>query len=180
MKEQELIKSAIKQNRSAQTALYRKYKSGWFMICLRYNRNRFDAEDCLQTALMSIFSNLHQFDPDKGAFKHWSDRIVVNACLRFLQRQDRFQYSDSMEDYLPVLPEQNVEGRPVSTEYLLALVQKLPAGYRSIFNLYVLEGYNHQEIAQIMSISVGTSKSQLAKAKRMLRNQLEAELKAAS
>ncbi len=150
------------------------------MICLRYNRNRFDAEDCLQTALMSIFSNLTQFDSEKGAFKHWSDRIVVNTCLRFLQRQDRFQYSDTMEDYLPVLPEQVPEGQPITTEYLLSMVQKLPTGYRSIFNLYVLEGYSHQEIAQIMSISVGTSKSQLAKAKRMLRKQLEAELKAAS
>ena len=147
------------------------------MICLRYNKNRYDAEDCLQSALVSIFSNLEQFDAEKGSFKSWSHRIVVNANLQFLKKQKLRMHNDLEDEYLLCTQENDEQEFALSTEKMVKLVQQLPAGYRSIFNLYVVEGYSHAEIAQILDISIGTSKSQLAKAKKMLRRQVEVVLK---
>jgi len=153
------------------------YKRSWFTICLRYNNNRFDAEDCLQTALVRIFSKLRQFDESKGSFKNWSNRIVVNANIAFLKRQRALNITDLDDDVLVYDDIQIDKENMISSENLIKVVQQLPVGYRSIFNLYVLEGFNHKEISDLLNISIGTSKSQLARAKKLLRNQLEELLK---
>lgn len=172
MSEARLIKAAKKHNRDAQAALYTTYQKHWFMICLRYNNHRADAEDCLQNGLVKIFSNLNQFDPDKGKFKDWSSKIIVNENLAFLRHRQKARSSEISDDYLLEdfqLPETNT----LSQENLTRLIQRLPDGYRTVFNLYVLEGYDHNEIASILDISVGTSKSQLHKARKLLQKQLE-------
>jgi len=152
MQIKDLISKAKKQDATAQMELYRHFKAYWYAICLRYNGNRFDADDCLQNSLINIFSKLGQFDVNKGDFKSWSAQVVVNDNLMFHLAEDT---------------------SIISSENLTKLIQGLPNGYRAVFNLYVLEGYTHNEISSILDISVGTSKSQLSKARKLLQHQLE-------
>jgi RNA polymerase sigma factor (sigma-70 family) len=173
MNEVQLINRAIKNNRTAQTELYGVYKSLWFSICLRYMRDRNEASDVLQEALIKIFTRMKQFDSNKGHFKSWSCRIVVNENLMFLRKQiPSFQAEELNEELLL----QEVSETPIdrlSAEELTKLICALPEGYRTVFNLYVLDGYNHKEIAEMLGISEGTSKSQLFKARKLLQKELE-------
>ncbi len=173
MEVKELISRAKKQDSKAQMELYRTYKSYWYTICLRYNRNTFDADDCLQNALINIFSKLSQFDENRGNFKSWSSQIVVNDNLMFLRKKKQNFQSFELEDDKFVVEEVSEESSIISSENLTKLIQALPSGYRTVFNLYVMEGYSHVEISEILEISVGTSKSQLSKARKLLQHQLE-------
>ena len=173
MTEKQIISRAKKRDRKAQTALYSTYQHKWYAICLRYNKNQADAMDVLQNALINIFSKIDQFDEKRGNFKAWSNQIVVNENLMFLRKRvASFKVDEIHEDY-------QVEDRSesaldvLSAEELNKMVQRLPDGYRIVFNLYVIEGYNHKEIGERLGISPGTSKSQLFKAKKMLQKKLE-------
>ena len=173
MQFKELISKAKKQDAAAQMELYKHFKSYWYAICLRYNGNRFDADDCLQNSLINIFSKLNQFDVNRGDFKSWSAQVVVNDNLMFLRKKknnfEAFDLDMEIEDVTEISNESSI----ISSENLTKLIQALPDGYRTVFNLYVLEGYTHKEIASILNISVGTSKSQLSKARKLLQHQLE-------
>lgn len=173
MQVKELISLAKKKDAKAQMELYRHFKAYWYAICLRYNGNSFDADDCLQNSLINIFSKLEQFDVNRGNFKSWSAQVVVNDNLMFLRKKklnfETFDLDMEIADVDTISEESSV----ISSENLTKLVQALPDGYRTVFNLYVLEGYTHKEIASILSISVGTSKSQLSKARKLLQHQLE-------
>lgn len=172
----DLDKSIITQCRkgdvNAQKALYDFYRHRWFTICLRYLVRREDALDVLQDSLVNIYTKMDQFDDAKGNFQSWSCKIVVNQCIMFqrkywnkpevaginLELVDRGEYS---------LAESNL-----SLEEITKLIQTLPLGYRLVFNLHILDGYSHQEIADKLGINVGTSKSQLFKAKAILKKKL--------
>ena len=173
MELKQLISLAKKQDSKAQMELYKTYKSYWYTICLRYNRNTFDADDCLQNAMINVFSKLNQFNEDRGNFKSWSAQIVVNDNLMFLRKKKQNFQSFELEDDRFVVEEVSEESSIVSSENLTKLIQALPSGYRTVFNLYVIEGYSHVEISEILEISVGTSKSQLSKARKLLQHQLE-------
>ena len=173
MQIKELISQAKKQNSKAQMELYKTFKSYWYTICLRYNRNGFDADDCLQNALINIFSKLNQFDQDRGDFKSWSAQIVVNDNLMFLRKKKQNFQTFDLEDEKHVVEPVSEESSVISSENLTKLIQALPDGYRTVFNLYVIEGYTHAEISEILEISIGTSKSQLSKARKLLQHQLE-------
>ena len=168
-----LISKAKKNQRKAQSELYNRFGHLWYSICLRYQNSEEDAQDALQNALIKVYSNLDRFDEHKGSFKSWSAKIVVNENLMFLRKkkddflniadqseQNYLDYQESAEDIL-------------SAKELTQMIQALPDGYRTIFNLYVIEGYSHEEIAGQLGISEGTSKSQLYKAKKYLREKLE-------
>ena len=152
--------------------LYQRYQRPWFRLCLRYGRNRNEAEDILQEGLLLVFKDLQQFDARRGEFIHWSNRIMVHAALRYLKKH---QWQQSFDD-LKIAQVQAEVGPSIldklSAKELTRVIQQLPAGYRLIFNMYVMEGYSHPEIASMLHISVGTSKSQLAKAKKLLRQKL--------
>ena len=173
MQVRQLILKAKKKDAKAQMELYTHFKAYWYAICLRYNGNRFDADDCLQNSLINIFSKLDQFDVKRGDFKSWSAQVVVNDNLMFLRKKknnfEAFDLEMDVEDVEPISEESSI----ISSENLTKLIQALPDGYRTVFNLYVLEGYTHNEIASILNISVGTSKSQLSKARKLLQHQLE-------
>jgi len=172
MLEDLIISKAKEGDRVAQKQLYVKYKRGWFSICLRYNNNRADAEDVLQNALVKIFSKMDQFDHNKAKFITWSSKIVVNENLQFLKQKMKFQnFDDLSTSFLVEEPEK--EMNRFDSEEITAMIQKLPIGYRTVFNLYILEGYTHQEISEILNITIGTSKSQLSKSKQMLRKKIE-------
>lgn len=160
-------------NSDAQRELYDQCKNYWFSICLRYLKSREDASDVLQNALVKIFSKLNQFDDRKGSFTSWSSRIVVNESIMYQRKH--WKYKDTSDVSLEVV---NLSGDPavyshLEMEDLTNLIQQLPTGYRIVFNMFVIEGYSHIEIAEKLSISVGTSKSQLFKAKAILKEKIK-------
>ena len=171
--EYKIIRKCLKHNARAQRHLYEKHKVKWFMICLRYAHNRSEAEDMLQEGLISVFKDLRQFDPDKAAFSSWSNKVMVNAALQHLRKWKKLDFNRNVADYEEKLTHSGDVFDKLSAKELTAFVQDLPDGYRVVFNLYVIEGYKHKEIAEMLSISESTSKTQLLKAKKMLRSRLE-------
>jgi len=173
MTEVELLKRVKRKERSAQQELYNSYKSHWYMVCLRYNKSREDAMDVLQNALVNIFSKLYQFDEKKGDFKSWSSKIVVNENLMFLRKKTKSIRTEEMTSNDIYKTTEDSEPEALSSEELTRMIQTLPEGYRMVFNLYVMDGYTHVEISEILNISIGTSKSQLSKARKFLQQKLE-------
>lgn len=163
----------MKGNARAQRILYNQHKVKWFMICLRYAQNRAEAEDMLQEGLIGVFNNLKQYDHEKASFSAWSNKIMVNAALQYLRKWKNLNFNRDIDDYTDQLSYAEDVFESLGAKELTSMVQKLPDGYRIVFNLYVVEGYKHKEIAEKLSISESTSKTQLLKAKKMLRTQLE-------
>ena len=142
------------------------------MICLRYAPNKGEAEDMLQEGLISVFNKLKQYDPRRATFSAWSNKVMVNAALQYLRKWKNLNLNQSIDDYEEQFAENDDIVDTLSAKELNSFVQKLPDGYRVVFNLYVMEGYKHREIADLLSISENTSKTQLFKAKKMLSNQI--------
>lgn len=171
--EAKLIRKCKQNNASAQRTLYDKYRVKWFMICLRYAADRHDAEDMMQEGLISIFREIRQYDPDRASFTAWSNKVMVNAALQHLRKWKKLKFNENIDDHDVVMSQKEDVYGKIGAKELTAMVQQLPDGYRAVFNLYVMEGYKHREIAEMLSISENTSKTQLMKAKNMLRSQLE-------
>ena len=163
----------MRNNAQAQRALYDMHKTKWFMICLRYAPNKAEAEDMLQEGLISVFKEIRQYDSNKATFSAWSNKVMVNASLQYLRKWKKLNFNQHIDDYEDQLSQGDGVIENIGAKELNSFVQNLPDGYRIVFNLYVMEGYKHREIAEMLSISENTSKSQLLKAKKMLRNQLE-------
>ena len=171
--ESKLIKKCLRNNAKAQRALYDLHKVKWFMICLRYAPNKMEAEDMLQEGLISVFKELKQYDPKRATFSAWSNKVIVNAALQYLRKWKNLNLNQSIDDYEEHFAHNEDVVDTLSAKELNSFVQNLPDGYRVVFNLYVMEGYKHREIAEILSISENTSKTQLLKAKKMLGNQIK-------
>ena len=168
-----LIKRCLKNDSSAQRALYEMHKRSWFMTCLRYGKTKMEAEDIFQNGLVSVFKDIHQFDISKSKFTTWSNRIMVNAALQFLRKWQRIDKLAVDVDFgLDQVVQEDIYDI-LSAKELIKLVQNLPDGYRVVFNMFVIEGYKHREIADELKISVNTSKSQLFKAKQFLKKEVE-------
>lgn len=168
--EEELIQACLKGDRKAQKDLYTRYASKMMGVCVRYIKNRDDAEDVLISAFMKIFEKLHTFQME-GSFEGWIRRIMVNDCLMWI-RKNKYMYVEVDADQAPADPNLTVLENHLHEEELLAMIQQLPEGYRTVFNLYVIEGYSHKEIADLLSINENTSKSQLSRARVYLQKQL--------
>ena len=171
-----IIKLCIRGDEKAQRELYLGYRTKWYMMAMRYGKNKQQADDILQEGLIQVFNSLHLFDERKGNFGTWSTRILIYAALKFLKKynwEDSFKNIEEALDY-----EDNQESifEKLAAKELTVLIQQLPLGYRLVFNLYVMEGYAHREIAEELGISEGTSKSQLSKARKQLRAKLESHL----
>jgi len=147
---------------------YGKYSKWFFLTCLRYVNSKEDAQDLLQDSFIAIHRDLHQFDHTKGQLKYWCRKVVVNVCLQYLRKKSVLKDFDELEETIDVMVEESSAIDNLSVKELLNYVVQLPKGYRTIFNLYVIDGYNHKEIAQLLGISANTSKTQLMKARRML------------
>lgn len=168
-----IINQSKKGDASAQRRLYELFRTPWFMICQRYLRSRDDALDVMQNALVRIYTKLDSFDPALGTFKAWSSRVMVNECIMHL-RKKHLEFESLDEGSFDVFAdEQENPVQKLSAEELTKMIQKLPDGYRLVFNLNVIEGYTHKEIAEMLGITEGTSKSQLYKAKNLLKKQIE-------
>ena len=172
MSQDELINNCKKQNRKAQEELYRKYASVLFGLCLKYSNNRTEAEDNLHDAFMTIYDKIGQFN-NKGSFEGWMKRITVNTVLQKYRKQRHLDVvSENYSEEEAVL---EAEVADISLSRLLGYIQELPNKYRMTFNLYVLDGYSHKEISEMLGTSTGTSKSNLARARMILKEKIEKE-----
>ncbi len=167
--DQELVQGVLRGSTAHQSALYRMYCVPMFRVVLRYARDRAEAEDMLQDGFIKVFNDMRQFRGE-GALGGWIRRIMINSALSHLRKKRDFLVETP--DFLPFENKLRTDEDIVSNmdaERLMKLLQKLPPGYRAVFNLYAIEGYTHEEIAGELGISVGTSKSQLFKARDQLR-----------
>lgn len=160
----------------AQRTLYEQYRTAWYMIALRYGKNKSQAEDMFQEGLINIFKNLKQYDDSKSAFITWSTRVLINASLSFLKKNNWANMMNDIDEGPDFDDNSETVYSKIAAKELTDMIQLLPVGYRMVFNMYVIEGYTHREIAQVLGISEGTSKSQLSKAKKKLQTQLENQL----
>ncbi len=176
MIDKEIINQVKRNDRKAQEQLYATYKTTWFMICLRYHKNRADALDALQNALVNIYTKINQFNGEKGSFKAWSSRIVINENLMLLRKKVASFEVQNLPEGFEMKDQQETPLDKLSAKELTTLIQKLPDGYRTVFNLYVMEGKSHAEIATLLNINEGTSKSQLSKARKFLQQRIELSL----
>jgi RNA polymerase sigma factor (sigma-70 family) len=170
-----IIEGCVAGKRSAQSALYRKYAAVMLAICLRYAQNRDEAEDILQEAFLKIFHNIASYRKE-GSFEGWMKRIMINHALNYYRRNRKLPFLEDIgsinETEIMEKEDQSAMHAPVSAEKLTALIQLLPPGYRMVFNMYVFEEYSHKEICEELGISESTSKTQLLKARRMLRKKI--------
>lgn len=166
--EKDLIQDCIKGKSRAQEHLYKQYAPKFYSVCRRYIKAQENAEECLSNGFIKIFDKIESKN-EESSLEGWMRTIVVNECLQFIRKQKNdFLYLDdlSKEPYKEET-EFNYE-----SETVFDAIRQLPSGYRTIFNLYAIENYKHIEIAEKLNISVGTSKSQYSKAKKMLQNML--------
>lgn len=170
VEEKNLISACLRQERSAQKALYDRYAPDMLGVCKRYIRQPLDAEDVLIEAFFKVFSNLEAFKGE-GSFAGWIRRIVVNEALMFLRRRHALQDAVDIEGQFLLSTPASIHDE-LNARDLLALLDQLPPGCRTVFNLYVIEGFKHREIADMLGISINTSKSQLILAKQRLREML--------
>ena len=168
----ELILKCKQQDVQAQGALYKQYSNVLFSICLRYSPNYTEAEDNLQDAFMTIFAKIEQFK-DKGSFEGWMKRITVNTVLQKYRKQKVFNIKEEANIEQPDDEDVVVESE-VPLDFMLKIIQELPDRYRLVFSMYVLDGYSHKEVAEMLGISDGTSKSNLARARAILKTKIEA------
>jgi RNA polymerase sigma factor (sigma-70 family) len=169
-----LIRGCINGHESYRYELYRRYAGKMLPVCKRYAGNREEAEDYLQEAFIKVFDKLDTFQFN-GSLEGWVRRVVVHTCLNHLR--SRKLYLDIPED-APYQDHHTPDAiHDMSEQELLQLVQSLPSGYRTVFNMYAIDGYDHAEIAEVLGINEGTSRSQLAKARMWLRNAIEKKTK---
>lgn len=163
-----IIKGCIEQDTQSQAQLYQLYAGKLFAVCLKYSKNYAEAQDNLQEGFLLIFEKIAQYS-HKGSFDGWAKRLMINYIL---QQYRKTVFLELVND---VVDDTNVEidDDNVSLEFLLKLVQELPDRYRLVFNLYVLDDYSHKDIAEMLDISIGTSKSNLARAKTILKNKID-------
>ncbi|MEM1134322.1 MAG: RNA polymerase sigma factor [Bacteroidota bacterium] len=168
--EKELIKGCSKHNRKAQQLLYDTYCKKMFAVCIRYCRKAEDAEDILQEAFVKVFNNISSFRKESSLY-FWIKKIVINTALNY-QRSKLYLYPMVDVNELHYLAEKDMIMTNIQHKDLIKMLQNLPDGCRIIFNLYAIEGFQHKEIAEMLEISIGTSKSQYSRAKFLLKEKI--------
>ena len=170
--ENHIIKGCIDKKRDCQKQLYDALAGKMLFVCFRYCKNRDDAEDVLQEAFIKVFKHIHTFKFE-GSFEGWVRRIIVNTAINFITLQKQKHLFDDIDHLSVQIESESIDAiDQINEKDLLKLLALLPDGYRTVFNLYAIEGYSHKEIAEMLQITEGTSKSQLSKAKAQLKNLL--------
>ena len=165
----QLIQKCKRNDTKAQSELYKLDSSKLFAICLKYSKNYAEAQDNLHDAFMTIFKKIDQFKHN-GSFEGWVKRITINTALQRYRVKGHLEIvSEELIKDVSVV----VENDDISIDFLLGIIQELPDRYRLVFNLYVLDGYSHKEIAKMLDITTGTTKSNLARARVILRKKIE-------
>jgi len=168
----QIVKDCLKRKPEAQRMLYQHFAPTMLGVCFRYTKSMNDAEEVLQIGFIKVFERLHQFK-EEGELAGWIRKIMVNAALNYLKTNQRYRYDLSFEEMpLHLVSTENPEMNLRAKE-LAELIRQLPTGFQTIFNLYAVEGYKHKEIAAILGISEGTSRSQYARARMILTEWIE-------
>lgn len=162
-----MIEQAKEGDRRAQKAIYDALANKMYALCIRYMGDRETAEDVLQDGFVTLFAKLDTYTGD-GSFEGWARKIFVNTALMSLRKNDVLKESDDLEDARSVTTEAPSAVQDIGYKELCKMVSELPAGFRTVFNMYVVEGYSHQDIADALGISVNTSRSQLLRARAIL------------
>ena len=163
-----LIQRCAKNDRKAQAEVYQLFSGKLFALCLKYSKNYAEAQDNLQDGFITIFNKIGQYN-FKGSFEGWMKRIVINTALQKYRTKSMLSLvTEEIPDEITV----EIDEETVSLDFLLSIIQQLPNRYRMVFNLYVLDGYSHKEIAKKLTITEGTSKSNLSRARLILREKL--------
>ena len=167
MTEEAILQGCLKNDAAAQRELYNKYSPKMLAVCYRFAHNREDAEDMLQEGFIKVFLQMHTFE-NRGAFEGWIRRIIVHTCINILKRNKKF--NDSVDIIHATGLQVREESVPsiIQAKQVVECIRILPMGYRTVLNLYAVEGYSHREIAKMLDIEESTSRSQYTRAKAML------------
>ena len=167
-----LIESCIKGDRKAQKVLYDHLAPRMFPLCIRYMGDRELAEDILQDGFITLFTRLDSYKGD-GSFEGWARKIFVTTALMSLRKKDVLKMSDDLEAARGMKSEVSTQIQNIGYKDLMKLVAQLPPGFRTVFNMYAIEGYSHKEISEILGISESTSRTQLSRARTWLQNKIK-------
>ena len=167
MTEEAILQGCLHNEPGAQRELYQKYSSKMLSVCYRFAHNREDAEDMLQEGFIKVFSQIHTFQ-NKGAFEGWIRRIVVHTCINHLKKNKKFNESVDIIHATSVQVREESVPSIVQAKQVVECIRILPIGYRTVLNLYAIEGYSHKEISDMLDIEESTSRSQYTRAKQML------------
>ena len=167
MTEEAILQGCLKNNAASQKALYEKYSAKMLVVCYRYAHNREDAEDMLQEGLIKVFSQIHTFE-SRGALEGWIRRIVVHTCINILKKNKRFNESVDLIHASSLQVREESIPSIIQAKEVVECIRILPIGYRTVLNLYAIEGFSHKEISSMLDIEESTSRSQYTRAKAML------------
>ena len=171
----EIIEGCVKSDRKCQQIIYEKFYGKMLGACMRYSKNREEAKDILQEGFLKVFMNIKQY-AGTGSFEGWVRKVMINTAIDFIRKDKHtIQYTDS--DYIEanaeeIMEKENNEYSIIKANEIMEAVQQLPAAYRTVFNMFVVDGFSHKEIAEQLGISIGTSKSNLSRAKIHLKKTL--------
>lgn len=167
MSEEELLQGCLQNSAAAQRELYYRFSGKMLSVCYRYGQNREDAEDMLQEGFIKVFSQIHTFQ-NRGALEGWIRRITVHTCINILKKNKRFNESVDIIHANTVPVDEDVIPSIMQAKEVVECIRLLPIGYRTVLNLYAIEGYSHREIANMLDVEESTSRSQYTRAKAML------------
>lgn len=173
--ERKMVNGCLKGDKLAQKELYQFYSGKMYAVCSRYSQNADQAKDFLQEGFIRVFQNLKSFKGE-GSFEGWVRRVMINCCLEALRKPDNKRVFEELENHeasLSYVPDLS----KLDAQFILSKIQELAPGYRAVLNLYLIEGYHHTEIAEMLGISENTSKSQLSRARKILQALLSDELR---
>ncbi|HVW96568.1 MAG TPA: sigma-70 family RNA polymerase sigma factor [Mucilaginibacter sp.] len=168
----ELIKRCKSRERKAQELLYKQFASKMLGVCLRYAADRMEAEDMLQNGFIKVFGKIEDYRGE-GSFEGWIRRIMVHSSIEYYRKHHKMMQLVDIDDAAGQASTEALATSKLAAEDLMALVQQLAPGYRIVFNLYAIEGYSHKEIAEMTGITEGASKSQLSRARSVLKEQVK-------
>jgi len=167
MTEEAILLGCLKNNATAQRELYNRYSPKMLAVCYRFAHKRGDAEDMLQEGFIKVFSQIHTFE-NRGAFEGWVRRIVVHTCINILKKNKKFNESVDIIHATGVQVREESVPSIIQAKQVVECIRMLPMGYRTVLNLYDVEGYSHREIAGMLDIEESTSRSQYTRARAML------------
>ena len=167
-----VLEGCIKNDRRSQELFYKQFYGPMVNVCMRYTRNEEDALEVLHNGFLKVFKHLASYDAAKASLYTWIKTIMVNSAIDFIRSRQKFKNQVELKEHHDTSSTDNEAIDRMSSAEVLLLVQKLPAATQTVFNLYVIEGYNHREIGDILGISDGTSKWHLSEARRLLKQLL--------
>ena len=167
MTEEAILKGCLKSDATAQRELYNRYSPKMLAVCYRFAHNREDAEDMLQEGFIKVFLQMHTFE-NRGAFEGWIRRISVHTCINILKKNKKFNESVDIIHATGVQIREESVPAIIQAKQVVECIRMLPIGYRTVLNLYAVEGYSHREISYMLDIEESTSRSQYTRAKAML------------